>query len=110
MKKAPFSRDFLLVVLGQIVSLLGNAVIRFALPLHLLEQTGSSALYGAVTACALVPAVLLSPAGGILCDRVNKQRIMVALDTGTALLLLAFSLLMGRAPLVALLSVTLMLL
>lgn len=38
---------FILIVLGQIVSLFGNAALRFALPLYLLRQTGSAALYGA---------------------------------------------------------------
>ena len=55
MKQKPFSRDFILVIIGQIISLSGNAIIRFALPLYLLNQTGSSALYGAVTACAFLP-------------------------------------------------------
>lgn len=30
MKKNGFSRDFTLVVIGQIISLFGNAVVRFA--------------------------------------------------------------------------------
>lgn len=71
MKQPLFTKDFTLVVLGQIVSLFGNAAIRFALPLYLLNQTGSSALYGVVTACAFLPPVLLSPMGGIIADRVN---------------------------------------
>ena len=33
---------FILIVLGQIVSLFGNAALRFALPLYLLRQTGSA--------------------------------------------------------------------
>ena len=36
-KNKGFSRDFWLVVAGQIISLFGNAVMRFALPLHLLD-------------------------------------------------------------------------
>ena len=43
-----FRRDFTLVVIGQIISLFGNAVVRFVLPLYLLRQTGSPALFGAV--------------------------------------------------------------
>ena len=31
---------FFLIVLGQIISLFGNAALRFALPLYLLRQTG----------------------------------------------------------------------
>ncbi len=105
-----FSKDFTLVVIGQIISLLGNAAIRFALPLYLLNQTGSSALYGTVTACAFIPAILLSPIGGIAADRVNKRNIMVALDFSTAGMVLAVSLLMGKVNLVVLLAAALMLL
>lgn len=45
---------FVLIVLGQIVSLFGNAALRFALPLYLLRQTGSAALYGGITALAML--------------------------------------------------------
>lgn len=103
-----FSKDFTLVVIGQIISLFGNATIRFALPLYLLNLTGSSVLYGTVTACAFIPAILLSPIGGIVADRVNKRNIMVILDFFTAAVILAFSLLMNEVNLILLLTVTLM--
>ena len=110
MNQKLFSKDFTLVVIGQIISLFGNAAIRFALPLYLLNQTGSSALYGTVTACAFIPAILLSPVGGIVADRVNKRNIMAALDFFTAAVIFLFALLMGRMNLVILLTITLMLL
>ena len=110
MKQKLFSKDFTLVVIGQIISLFGNATIRFALPLYLLNLTGSSALFGIVTACAFLPAVLLSPVGGIVADRVNKRNIMVILDFVTAAVILLFLLLMGGNHLILLLTVTLMLL
>ncbi|MDO5346443.1 MAG: MFS transporter [Lachnospiraceae bacterium] len=110
MKAKLFSKDFTLVVIGQIISLFGNATIRFALPLYLLNLTGSSALYGTVTACAFLPAILLSPIGGIVADRVNKRNVMVILDFFTAAVILAFSLLMHGGNLILLLTVTLMLL
>ena len=110
MNQKLFSKDFTLVVIGQIISLFGNAAIRFALPLYLLNLTGSSALYGTVTACAFIPAILLSPVGGIVADRVNKRNIMVILDFFTAAVILAFSLLMNEGNLILLLTVTLMLL
>ncbi len=105
-----FSKDFTLVVIGQIISLFGNAAVRFALPLYLLNLTGSSALFGTVTACAFLPAILLSPVGGIIADRVNKRNVMVVLDFFTALVILLFSLLMEGGSLVLLLTVTMMLL
>ena len=105
-----FRRDFTLVVIGQIISLFGNAVLRFALPLYLLRQTQSPALFGAVGAVSFIPAVLCSPIGGVAADRVNKRNIMVALDFSTAGLVLAFTLLLSRAPLVPLMAACLMLL
>lgn len=110
MNQKLFSKDFTLVIIGQIISLFGNATIRFALPLYLLNLTDSSALYGTVTACAFIPAILLSPIGGIIADRVSKRNIMVILDFFTAVIILIFSLLMNRVNLVLLLTVTLMLL
>ncbi len=110
MKQKLFSKDFILVVIGQIISLFGNAAIRFALPLYLLNLTGSSAIYGTVTACAFIPAILLSPVGGIVADRVNKRNIMVVLDFFTGAVILVFALLMDGADLILLLTVTLMLL
>lgn len=110
MKHKLFTRDFTLVVIGQVISLFGNAAVRFALPLYLLNLTSSSALYGTVTACAFLPPILLSPIGGMIADRVNKRNIMVALDFLTAAVILIFSLLMDVCSLVPLLTVTLMLL
>lgn len=105
-----FRRDFTLVVLGQIISLFGNAVLRFALPLYLLRETGSPALFGAVTAAAFLPMILLSLTGGVVADRVNKRSIMVMLDFTTAALIGTLGLLLGRMPLVPLFAAFLMLL
>lgn len=105
-----FTKDFTLVVIGQIISLFGNAILRFAVPLYLLKETGSEALFGLVTACSFLPMILLSLLGGILADRVNKKLIMVLLDFSTAILVLAFGLSLNRLPMVPLFTVTLMIL
>ena len=109
-RKTCCGRDFTLVVAGQIISLFGNAILRFALPLYLLKETGSSALFGTVTALALLPMILLSLLGGVLADRVNKRNIMAGLDFLTAFIILVFYVLVGRAPVIPLFIVTLMLL
>lgn len=105
-----WKRDFTMVVLGQIISLFGNAILRFALPLYLLDQTASPALVGMASACAFLPMIALSPVGGVFADRVNKRNIMVVLDFCTAGLVLGFGLARGHLPLVPLLVVVLMLL
>lgn len=110
MSQKLFSKDFTLVIIGQIISLFGNAVIRFALPLYLLNLTGSSTLYGTVMACAFIPTILLSPVGGIIADRINKRNVMVILDFLTAAVILLFSLFLNGHNLVLLIAVTLMIL
>ena len=109
-KETMWNRNFIMVVLGQIISLFGNAILRFAPPLYLLNQTGSAALFGIVSACAFIPMIVLSPVGGIFADRVNKRNIMVVLDFTTALLVLAIILLLGKMNLVALLLCSLFIL
>ena len=108
--KKLWNKDFTMVVIGQIISLFGNAILRFALPLYLLNQTGSAALFGLVSACAFIPMIILVPIGGIFADRVNKRNIMVILDFFTAALTLLFTLLLGQINLVGLLLVTLIIL
>lgn len=109
-RKKLFNRDFILVVIGQIISLFGNAILRFALPYYLLKETGSSALFGIVTACSFLPMVILSLVGGIIADRANKRNIMVILDFLTAFIILVFYLSLGKVPMIPLFIVALMLL
>ena len=68
-----FSRDFTLMVAGQIISLFGNAILRFALSLYVLDTTGSAAAFGGILAVSMVPTILCSPLGASLADRVPRQ-------------------------------------
>lgn len=104
------NKDFILVVIGQIISLFGNAILRFALPLYLLNQTNSPALFGIVSACSFIPMIILSPIGGIVADRTNKRNIMVFLDFFTAVLSLGVILLLGKVNLILLMLIALILL
>lgn len=109
MKTKLFTKDFTLVIIGQIISLFGNAILRFALPLYLLRETGSAALFGIVTACSFLPMIVLSFLGGILADRVNKRNIMVVLDFMTAGIITLLCLLLNIVPIVPLFLVVMML-
>ncbi|MGL5416369.1 MAG: MFS transporter [Clostridium sp.] len=104
------NKNFILMVIGQIISLFGNAILRFALPLYLLDKTGSAALFGVVSACSFIPMIILTPFGGIIADRVNKKYIMVALDFITAILMIGFTVFMGKVNLPILIVITLMVL
>ena len=93
-KEKLFTRNFTLLILGQVSSLTGNYTLKFALSMYVLEQTGSASIFAGMLSAALLPTVLLSPFGGILADRANRKHIMVALDTLSGLVVLAAGLLL----------------
>lgn len=61
----------------QAFALVSESTLRFALPLYLLNVSGSPSLYGVATAVAFVPSVLLMPVAGVVADRVNMRCILV---------------------------------
>ena len=79
-----WNKNFIMLVIGQIVSLFGNAILRFALPMYILLESGSPELMGRVLALSVIPMIIISPFGGVLADRVNKKRLIVFLDFFTA--------------------------
>ena len=110
MKNTLFRKDFTLVAIGQIISIFGNQILRYALPLYLLNQTGSSALFGTISAAAFIPMLILFPIGGIIADRVNKRNIMVILDFAASGLIFLFCLLVGKIDIVPLMAVAMIIL
>lgn len=80
MKQRLFTRNFALLILGQVSSLVGNYTLKFALSMYVLEQTGSAAVFAGLLAAALLPTIFLSPFGGVLADRADRRKVMVALD------------------------------
>ena len=88
-----FTKNFTLLVLGQVSSLFGNMILRFALSMYVLEVSGSATIFASILAIATIPTILLSPLGGILADRANRRNIMVALDALTGISVLSATLL-----------------
>lgn len=86
------NRNFSLMIVGQIISLFGNAILRFSLSLYVLDMTGSAAAFGGILAISIIPTILLAPFGGILADRMSRKYIMLILDFLTAALIFIFSL------------------
>ena len=51
MKQSLFTRSFILLLLGQMFSLIGNYTLKFALSMYVLELTGSAEIFGAGPGC-----------------------------------------------------------
>ena len=76
------NRDFNVFWLGQGFSSLGDAVALIAIPLLVLQATGSLARMGLVTALAGVGSLVMGVVAGPLVDRYDRRRLMVRCDLG----------------------------
>ncbi len=73
---------------GQIISLTGSWMQQVALSWLVYRMTGSAFILGLVSFSSQIPILILSPIAGVLIDRMNKHRIIIA--TQTLLMLQAF--------------------
>jgi MFS family permease len=66
----------------------GDWMLFIALPVFVLQLTGSPLITAAVFALELLPTVLVGPLAGVLVDRVDPWRLMAGVAVLQALLLL----------------------
>jgi MFS transporter, ENTS family, enterobactin (siderophore) exporter len=79
-------RAFLLFNGGQAVSGLGDAITQTALPLLVLQLTGSGTQMGVVAMLHALPMLLFGFPAGVLADRWDRRRTMMMCDVGRAIL------------------------
>ena len=104
---APLTRNgsFLLLWAGQFVSQIGDRLAWVAFPWLVYEATGSTLGTGAVFALYTLPYLFFGTAAGVLVDRFDRRRVMVAMDVARACLALLVPLVAGWSlPLVYVLS------
>ncbi|MCA1570351.1 MAG: MFS transporter [Chloroflexi bacterium] len=82
------NRNFSLLWVGQLVSLLGDRIHIIALG-ALVGAHGTELELGLTFAATAVPSVVLGPLAGVLVDRWDRRRTMVACDVIRAVLVLA---------------------
>jgi MFS family permease len=79
------NRDFSRLWIGEAASGLGSQIGALAYPLLALALTGSPAKAGLVGFARALPWFLLSLPAGVLVDRWNRKRVMIACDIGAFL-------------------------
>ena len=89
-----WKQSFLIVALGQAVSLLGSHGVQFALIWWLAEQTASPLMLGASGLAAYLPMTLLSPVAGIAADRFNRKFICIFSDLAMGFCALMYAVLL----------------
>lgn len=105
------NKNFTIVVIGEIISLFGNAIQRFCMSLYILDLTGSAAIFSRILAISTIPYILFAPIAGLLADTVNRKKIMVYLDFFSAGLMAIYSIILisGRDNIIIVGSIMFML-
>ena len=85
MEKKHFDLNFRLVLISKTISIVGGNALGFAMILFLVDFTGSAAILGISQAVSLIPTIFLMPFAGMIADRMNKKKLIVAFDVMTAL-------------------------
>src|SRR5690349_1845648 len=73
-------KDFRLLWSGRLVSSLGTWLLTIAVPAYALQLTGSVMVTGLTLAAEYAPLLLLGPLAGVLSDRWDRRRLMLATD------------------------------
>jgi DHA3 family macrolide efflux protein-like MFS transporter len=76
---------FVIVWLGQVVSVVGSGLTSFALGVWVFERSGSATQFALIGLSAVLPRVLLSPLAGTIADRWDRRRVMILSDAGAGL-------------------------
>jgi MFS family permease len=91
------NRDFRIFMTAEAVSAIGDAVTVTALPLLVLQLTGSGLAMGLLGALQVLPDLLVGVVAGVVADRTDRRKLMVSANVGRAALaaLIPLSFVMG---------------
>lgn len=92
-------RGFLIIWLGQLVSLTGSRLTGFAVGVWVYQTTGSATRFALITLATILPGILLAPLAGALVDRWDRRRALILSDAGSGLCTAALGLLIWTGSL-----------
>lgn len=81
-------RTFLIIWLGQLISIIGSGLTSFALGVWIFDRTGQATPLALTVLFGNLPRILLMPIAGSLADRWNRRWVMILADAGDALVTL----------------------
>lgn len=93
-QKGNWKIKFMIVALGQAISMLGSHGVQFALIWWLAEQTSSPLMLGISGIVAYLPMSLFSPIAGIAADRYNRKFISIFSDMAMGTVALIYAVLL----------------
>lgn len=91
-----WTRDFTIITLGTVVSMLGNSIAGFAISLLVLDYTGSVFLYALFMVAYSLPKVVMPLLAGPYLDHYSRKKVIYTLDFTSGGLYLGMYFLLSR--------------
>lgn len=80
MTKKLWNKDFVLLLQGSTISMIGDLMYSVAIGYWVYQQTGSSSLMGVMSSISMFVTMFLSPFTGSIIDKCNRKWVMVGVD------------------------------
>ena len=96
MERKLWNKDYILLLQGSAVSMIGDLMYSVAIGYWVYEQTGSSALMGIMSSISMFVTMFLSPFCGSIVDKCNRKWLVVGIDGLQGILMLAVGILAYR--------------
>ena len=91
-----WTRDFTIITLGSVVSMVGSTLSGFAMSIMVLDYTGSTLLYAIFNIGFQLPVLVVPLLAGPYLDRMSRKKVIYRLDFLSAFLYLLMFLLMSQ--------------
>lgn len=75
-----WKRKFITMYAGQAFSIVGSAIVQFAIIWQLTITTESAMVLSIAMICAFLPTAFLGPFAGVIADRFNRKKVMIIAD------------------------------
>ena len=90
-----WNKNFIAYIIAFEFSQIGDALLRFAIPLYILMATNNPALLGTVMTLSWIPFIIFTPIGGVMADRFDKRKIMISFNILISLVIIGYISLTG---------------
>jgi MFS family permease len=93
MNKKLWNRDFILLLQGGAVSMIGDLMYSVAIGYWVYEKTGSNSLMGIMSSISMFVTMFLSPFSGSIVDKLNRKWVLVGMDLFQSVIMLTVGIL-----------------
>ncbi|MDF2804157.1 MAG: transporter [Anaerocolumna sp.] len=92
-EKKIINKDFMLYLVGRMVSDTGTSIQMMIMPLYIIDIGGTAATIGLFSFLSFLPTLLIYPFAGVIGDRINRKTIMVVTDFISAVTIILLAML-----------------